>query len=84
MSEPTWRFWSPLSIWKVLLVFFLANLAATVIVVALREGLGIPIPIAAAGGGGSVAAVLLVSAMVKKQQQAPESSSDEWDEETQT
>lgn len=62
--------WRPLSIWTVVLVFFIANIVCIVIVVALREGLGLGIPIAAAGGAGAVAALLILGNMVRKRRQA--------------
>jgi hypothetical protein len=46
------KFWHPLSLWQVLLIFLVAGLVATFSVVALREGLGLRIPDWVAGGLG--------------------------------
>jgi hypothetical protein len=63
------KFWGPLSIWKVLLVFLIANVVMQLIGVLLREGLGLGfITPAGAAGGGSFAAVLIVAALSRKQQ----------------
>lgn len=63
------KFWGTLSIWKVLLVFLIANVVMQLIGVLLREGLGLGfITPAGAGAGGSVAAVLIVAALGRKQQ----------------
>jgi hypothetical protein len=72
----TGKFWGTLSIWKVLLVFLIANLVLQLIGVALREGLGIGLvtPTGAAGAGGIVS-VLIVSAMANKQRSSGASSS---------
>jgi hypothetical protein len=67
--------WYPLSIWTVLLVFFITNILCMVIVVALREGLGLGIPLAAAGGGGAVAALLIIGGMVRKRKEADDQGS---------
>ncbi len=56
---PTWKFWHPLSFWKVILIFFLAEIVCVFPVLVLREGLGIPVPMwvgfGLAGGLGAVA-----------------------------
>jgi hypothetical protein len=69
---PTWKFWQPLSFWKVLLVFTLTNLVSMVIVVVLREGLKLPVPIAVAGGVGGLLAVLIVNNLARKARTASE------------
>jgi hypothetical protein len=68
------KFWEPLSIWKVLLVFLLANVVMQLIGVLLREGLGIGfVTPPGAAAGGSVAAVLIVSAIANKQRSSASS-----------
>jgi hypothetical protein len=63
------KFWGTLSIWKVLLVFLIANVVMQLIGVLLREGLGLGfVTPAGAAGGGSFAAVLIVAALGRKQQ----------------
>jgi len=67
---PTWKFWYPLSFWKVVLVFLLMNVALQVICAILREALGLRfLSPAAAGGGAGVASVLIVSNLARKQQE---------------
>jgi hypothetical protein len=71
MTDPPAKFWAPLTFWKVLLVFTVANVTAQIVCAVLREGLGLALftgPAAAAGG--SVAAVLIVSAIAAKQRPA--------------
>jgi hypothetical protein len=63
---PPWAFWRPLSFWKVLLIFFVSQLAAHLFVVLLREGLRLQVPIAAAGGVGGFLGWLIVNSMVRK------------------
>jgi hypothetical protein len=70
MSDSPARFWGKLSMWKVLLVFLIANVVMQLIGVALREGLGFSLVTpAGAAAGGSVAAVLIVSALAAKQRE---------------
>lgn len=38
---PNWKYWWPLSLWKVLAIFFLVNLMMQVVAAGLREGLGL-------------------------------------------
>lgn len=78
MSDPApnWKFWHPLPFWHVLVIFFIAQLVATIFVVALREGLGLNwVSSAAAGGAGGFLGVVIVLARAKKArdaaQQAP-------------
>ena len=68
-SPPAWKFWHPVSIWMVLLIFFLCNIVCTIIVVALREGLGIPVPMASAGAAGGVTGVLITMNLANKRRQ---------------
>jgi hypothetical protein len=65
------KFWDKLSIWKVLLVFLLANVGMQLIGVTLREGLGIGLvtPVGAAGAAGLLS-VIIVSALARKNQQS--------------
>lgn len=65
-EQPNWAFWRPLSFWKVIGIFALTNLVMTAIVVVLREGLKLPVPIAAAGGAGAVVAMVIVNKLVQK------------------
>lgn len=59
--QPAWMFWQPLSFWMVLLVMFVAQIAANLGLVALREGLGVPLPQWIAGGvGGLLGWVVIV------------------------
>jgi hypothetical protein len=51
-ARPAWKIWHPLSFWKVLGMFTITNLVAVVLVVALREGAGLDVPMAIAGGVG--------------------------------
>lgn len=59
-SPPTWKFWHPLAFWKVLAIMFLAQLVATFVVVALREGAGLPVPTWVAGGLGGVVGIVVI------------------------
>lgn len=65
MSQAPWKVWHPLSIWKVLGIFFLAEVVCVIPTLVLREGLGIPVPMwiafALAGGLGAVASGLLAN-----------------------
>jgi membrane associated rhomboid family serine protease len=71
MSDSPARFWGKLSLWKVLLVFLIANVVMQLIGVALREGLGISwVTAPGAAAGGSFAAVLIVSALGAKQRES--------------
>jgi membrane associated rhomboid family serine protease len=70
MSDSPARFWGQLSIWKVLLVFLIANLVMQLIGVALREGLGLAwVTAPGAAAGGSFIAVAIVSALARKQKE---------------
>lgn len=68
MSDPapSWKFYHPLKLWEVLLVVFVSNVLALIPTIALREGLGLPIPIGVAGGVGGVIGVLVVMRMANK------------------
>jgi hypothetical protein len=63
---PAWKFWHPLSLWGVLLIFLAAQLFAIAVVVALREGLGLPVPQWVAGGAGGLLGVLGVQALARR------------------
>jgi hypothetical protein len=70
MSNSPAKFWAPMSLWKVLLVFLITNVVMLLIGVALREGLGFAFmtPAGAAAGGGA-GAVLIVGALATKHKQ---------------
>jgi hypothetical protein len=52
--RPAWKFWHPLPLWHVLVIFFVAQFAAGIFLVLLREGLGLTwLPAAASGGVGA-------------------------------
>lgn len=65
MQEPVqpWKFWHPLSLWKVLACFLVAQLVPTLLAVALREGFGLPIPQWVPSGVGGMLGVLGVRAL---------------------
>ena len=69
-QAPTWKFWHPLSFWKVILVFFIAQLFSTFVLVALREGLGLPVPDWIAGGVGGLLGVLGVQVLAARARRA--------------
>lgn len=64
---PNWKFWHPLSFWRVLLIFAGWVILSFVIVVVLRELFSVPVPIAAAGAAGGLLGVLNVSNLARKQ-----------------
>lgn len=49
-----WKFWHPLAFWKVMVVMLVAQIVATIPIVALREGAGLPVPEWIIGGVGGV------------------------------
>ncbi len=69
-QQQAWKFWHPLSFWKVVLIFVLTNLAVTVVWVVLREALKLNLPGFAAGGAGGLVAVLIVSNLARKAREA--------------
>jgi hypothetical protein len=68
MQEPVkpWKFWHPLPFWQVALCFLVAQLVPTFLVVALREGLGWPIPPWVPSGIGGVLGVLSVQVLARR------------------
>jgi hypothetical protein len=68
MQEPVkpWKFWHPLPLWQVLVCFLVAQLVPTFLVVALREGLGWPIPQWVPSGIGGTLGVLGVLALARR------------------
>jgi len=59
-QPPAWKFWWPLSFWKVLLVFLLTNLAGNLIWVGVSTALNLSYSAGIGGGAGGVAGVLIV------------------------
>ena len=55
-NPPAWKYWWPLSIWKVVAIFFVTNLVMQLAAAALREGLGLTwmAPNGVAAGAGVV------------------------------
>lgn len=41
---PPWKIWHPLSFVKVVAILFVAQIVCVIPIVALREGLGVPVP----------------------------------------
>ncbi|MCC6808059.1 MAG: hypothetical protein IT381_11595 [Deltaproteobacteria bacterium] len=66
MTQPLW---APLSIWRILLIFFVAQVIGNLSVVALREGAGLPVPQWVGGGLGGFFGVLAVFAIAKKRRE---------------
>ncbi len=72
-------FWHPLPLWQVIAIGFVAQLVCQLIVVALREGLGLQLSGAAGGGAGGFLMVVVVMGLAKQkaardQEAATESS----------
>jgi membrane associated rhomboid family serine protease len=55
-----------LPIWQALLVFALASLVGMFTIVAMREGLGWPVPQAVGGGLGGLLGVIAVSVVARR------------------
>ncbi|MDQ3036413.1 MAG: hypothetical protein M3Y87_28705 [Myxococcota bacterium] len=65
-APPAWKWWHPVRFWQVVLIFLVAQLIPTLLFVALREGLGMPIPHWPASGIGGAAGVLVVYQLALK------------------
>jgi hypothetical protein len=68
-SSPT-KFWHPLRLWQVLLVFLGAQLVGVAIVLTLREGLGLAVPGWIGGGIGGALGVIGVQALAARKRRA--------------
>ena len=64
--QPTSRFWHPLGFWKVVWIFAMAQIVSHLAIAALREGLGLAVPMWIAGGLGGIGGVLGVQSMVRR------------------
>jgi hypothetical protein len=51
---PQWKFWHPLPIWHVVVIFLIAQFVVAIPVVLLREVFGLGIPTASIGGGAGI------------------------------
>lgn len=71
MTPPVWKFYDPLPLWQVLLIFFGAQIAAIVLVVTLRMALNMAIPDWVSGGIGGAAAVAVTLVLAKKRRGEP-------------
>jgi hypothetical protein len=69
-GAPAWKFWHPLSFWTMLGTFALVQLVFTFIGVALREGVGLPVPQWAIAGVSSLLAYLAVVWLAAKKRAA--------------
>jgi len=51
---PAWKFWHPLPFWQAVVIAFVAQLLGILPIVALREGLGIGVPVWVGNGLGGL------------------------------
>jgi hypothetical protein len=64
--QPAWKFWHPMPWWQVLLVLLAAQIVTTIPSVALREGLGVPVPTWIASGIGGMLGWIAIIAIVRR------------------
>jgi hypothetical protein len=68
VNQPA-KFWQPLPFWQVIVAFVLTQLACVFGVVALREGLGLGVPVWVGSGLGGMLGVVVVSALAKRRRE---------------
>ncbi len=67
---PAWKFWHPLPVWQVFVVFFIAQIVVAIPVVFVREVLGIGLPTASIGGGGGILGYFIITNRAQKAREA--------------
>jgi hypothetical protein len=73
-SVPTWKYWHPLPFWKMIAIFFAAEIACVVPTLVLREAFGIPVPMWVAAGLAGGLGAMATSFLAKRQREADSAS----------